>query len=1296
MSFFKTSLIRKTNKIYGEKKDLLDGTFLESKDKSNIGLNINSFVMTTKDLVPKSKDLLFLREVLIFSKNELNLISNISFNEYASTDFFETEETKEKTKKQIKSFRELIWKLLINYINSQPEKKKENNKSFSNPIQEDENESNSKLNHINNSLSDKIEDKKFSSNFKLKSAKPLEKNYFEIKICNLKISVYLLNEFVISIVAITQTPKYFNKLYIKFISIMIINFKLDINEIDNIYKSNFKSINNHNNLSLQHNFSNSNHKNSEFSVKNHVKSSEPINYKHQNIEIDNKKILENRTKEQSAPLNTYKVNNDNIDFLNPLKIKNDVFKQSNLIEQANIIANSNNNFKNTDGLHEADSKRTSLYSFGNNDSSINNVLPKVKPSNYKSKSNFYDIVEDLDSVNSKNLEDLKLDKIESSKLNLDKFTSNYSRISNLSNNYNNSNMLNRLNTVSTNNISEYYLDNFCLNTLLINNILFKGISYHFFNSFEELCQENFPFLASNFQYHGITIIDIETNENIFTFNNKITDSLRLNNLMVNPLIRNELYFQADILKNEYLKNLNSKVNLDYSSSSLIKKIEFCATYPKIIIFINFLPLLNGLLCVHIYYQNKLSYNHQEYISSYSIEEIEKYSSEVKFYGAEIIRHQDSDNFYVEPIKVIKTELFFKSFFALFNHQNDYYFKWNKNKNKIPCYLNETFLSYLILSIPNEMHSSITFINYFEKTISNKQVKNRKNSSSLNSFKNFPVISENGSPYNQPYNPIRSNTLKNDRILKENIINSFSPISQLKYKKETMKSNKDKNFSTNNLSSFISKMNFNMTTSMQIENRINNISILISCYIKIFDLYDQKKKFKEMIIISKPFLPNNNTYFNLELNDCLIYVLRDHAGIISTIIKSKVNDKRLSKIKNLFGKESFQENSKFSSFINMKQFGDNSFVSQSFFNTDSKLNKIDKSDKNSNQVYSLLSSNSTVTKVMDNNNKANWFTNIQNELDSPKNDKSNYSDNKTKIKIEYNTDSNNTYVVKTEENKNKLFAKYNKDSSQTIDYIKNINTTIMKPDNEKMHYETADLLNLKKEATAKFVNPDKFTSLKSIKYKLDSKSTENNENYPLETKISFMPTNSKNGNNIFIDINDNNIRDKNKRKSSFSFINIKEDSFAANYSLKNKISANSYNEELEKTLNSYSNYSNNTLNANGIDSKSVEAKGYHKFYSVLKNAIFNLGTKFKNKFNKEKDSRNKVSPKIGKNGLTFYTDTSQLKLSENDVKEKNIFSPLETKINNDQEIENQIQTYINYNNLNENSELEEQKRKRKSN
>lgn len=104
---------------------------------------------------------------------------------------------------------------------------------------------------------------------------------------------------------------------------------------------------------------------------------------------------------------------------------------------------------------------------------------------------------------------------------------------------------------------------------------------------------------------------------LYNFNKKSKSQLKSykDNLQIdylkNELLLNEIIFQSNCLYDKYMK-LNSggidenKDNSYTEKNELYFKIELTSTYPRLIIIIKFLPLLNGLFSIHIYTQKRLS------------------------------------------------------------------------------------------------------------------------------------------------------------------------------------------------------------------------------------------------------------------------------------------------------------------------------------------------------------------------------------------------------------------------------------------------------------------------------------------------------------------------------------------------------------------------------------------------------------------------------------------------------------------------------------------------------------------
>lgn len=166
----------------------------------------------------------------------------------------------------------------------------------------------------------------------------------------------------------------------------------------------------------------------------------------------------------------------------------------------------------------------------------------------------------------------------------------------------------------------------------------------------KIIYKHFQFYASSL-YSSKEILEHKTVLKYFyliSLNNSTTDNI-YNNILLNiefnkntvdafdyiknKKLLNELIFQGNILMkrfNDGKKNNSKKINLEDFNQNYLK-LEFSSTYPRIIIYMKFIPILNGCIIVHLYIQFKLSRSKSKKSLEFSSPNINKINTLNSFY-----------------------------------------------------------------------------------------------------------------------------------------------------------------------------------------------------------------------------------------------------------------------------------------------------------------------------------------------------------------------------------------------------------------------------------------------------------------------------------------------------------------------------------------------------------------------------------------------------------------------------------------------------------------------------------------
>ena len=157
----------------------------------------------------------------------------------------------------------------------------------------------------------------------------------------------------------------------------------------------------------------------------------------------------------------------------------------------------------------------------------------------------------------------------------------------------------------------YMKMNNCDNSYNIYSIIFETfllspIKYHFSLAIKEVLRR-YTLYINNIHYKNYYLIDLNSNKIILCletlYDQNTNDDVRMK--IPNKIIWNEILFHAHNLKNDYIKK-NKNIFQIENLQDFYTKIEFKATYPRLIYIIKFLPLLGGLALIHEYSQTKMS------------------------------------------------------------------------------------------------------------------------------------------------------------------------------------------------------------------------------------------------------------------------------------------------------------------------------------------------------------------------------------------------------------------------------------------------------------------------------------------------------------------------------------------------------------------------------------------------------------------------------------------------------------------------------------------------------------------
>ena len=246
------------------------------------------------------------------------------------------------------------------------------------------------------------------------------------------------------------------------------------------------------------------------------------------------------------------------------------------------------------------------------------------------------------------------------------------------------------------------------------------------------------------KFLNLYIIDISSDTLLF-------DLAQIQNLENRKYYKNNNLFKEILFhSHQLLQTYTDKYSLRFTnidSSQRFVKFECTSTYPRLLFIIKFLPLLKGIIIVHIYYQKKLS---RLANNNLTINQDTKYKEVDLVFGSYINENGGIDLKYVMPKKLTEIEKFCEEFFIttrncdmfkLTDPQKQFkYFNYNiiniintipidvvnDDQQKIFDYINEKIKS--------------KFIEEYEKN--RKSIKIKKKNSEINSIKDSANLRNN--------------------------------------------------------------------------------------------------------------------------------------------------------------------------------------------------------------------------------------------------------------------------------------------------------------------------------------------------------------------------------------------------------------------------------------------------------------------------------------------------------------------------------------------------------------------------
>ena len=272
------------------------------------------------------------------------------------------------------------------------------------------------------------------------------------------------------------------------------------------------------------------------------------------------------------------------------------------------------------------------------------------------------------------------------------------------------------NDIITNNKIQNVSKGDFLEIFIYDKYFLKSCILHFEKVFEFLTKKEDINLKFT-KFLDLYIIDISTDILIFDLNSILYNDINHNNSYYkyykNKNIFKEILFHSHQLYDSYTSKHGTKFIKGDSSQRFIK-VECTSTYPRILFIIKFIPVLKGIIVVHLYYQSKLSRTNNNNIS---INQENKYKEVDLVFGSFFGENGEMDLKYVMPKKLANIEKFMEEFFL--TTRNSDLFKLNEPTKEFK------YFNYYIIKIINSMPADLlktSFQNIFEYI--NDKIKNK--------------------------------------------------------------------------------------------------------------------------------------------------------------------------------------------------------------------------------------------------------------------------------------------------------------------------------------------------------------------------------------------------------------------------------------------------------------------------------------------------------------------------------------------------------------------------------------------
>ena len=356
-----------------------------------------------------------------------------------------------------------------------------------------------------------------------------------------------------------------------------------------------------------------------------------------------------------------------------------------------------------------------------------------------------------------------------------------------------------------------------LEMLIFEYYFLKSLINHFLKVFNELFRKKDVNLKQ-IKLKNVYLLDVNSNKLILDMvkiqGNK--NSQKNKKYYKFEKLFEEILYHSKHLYNSYIREYDMKFTKEEEDFRFVK-FECTSTYPRLLFIIKFIPVLKGIVIIHIYEQTKLSRNNENSIQTQqgiNFKEVDL------LFGSFIKENPNLEFKYGAPKKLIYIEKFIEEFFIT-NRKDIGVFRLN-NSNKSYKYVN-----YSVIKIINSCHISSNamiddIFNDFNKKLKEEFIIDKsedKDDKSVSETKSIDNILElnNESLYNEIFEETQK---KNSKLTIDKTSGNKIVISKIDLEDSSIKNNKNninENLNINDL------LNSNSDRKMLIDNITSSLN-----------------------------------------------------------------------------------------------------------------------------------------------------------------------------------------------------------------------------------------------------------------------------------------------------------------------------------------------------------------------------------------------------------------------------------------------------------------------------------------